>query len=477
MMNAAIDLLRAWAEHGSEEAFAELVARHIDFVYSVALRKVAGDGGLATEVAQTVFVDLARKARALRAEGSLAGWLHRHTCYAAAAALRRERRRHAREQMAAAMHALEHDSSPDWSSLTPLLDDAVNALGEADRRAILLRFYERRNLHTVGDVLGVSDDAAQKRVSRAPERLRVWLGRRGVTSSTAALAGLLGAHSVTAAPAGTALVVTTGALATAGAAAGAGTGTLNLVELMMHLKTKVAVVAAVAVALTGSLVWQEHAIARTRLDNQDRAGALEQLRLEPNVQAAQAQADAKTERAPDERADLERLRTEVATLRAQLEKARAARFATAGTAAKGGGQGARRPGFISVRDARDVGSATTETLFQTMFWAMARGDTNRVIELADWSAEGAQQQKEVMAHELANVAADATRPGALDIEFRAVRQVPLPDGDTAEIIEMSREHSLERVALRARRAGAEWRLVVDKNGPQEVDLGADLNRD
>ncbi len=180
-MNAAIDLLRAWAEHGSEEAFAELVARHIDFVYSAALRKVAGNGGLATEVAQTVFVDLARKARALRAEGSLAGWLHRHTCYAAAAALRHELRRHAREQMAAAMHALEHDSSPDWSSLAPLLDDAVNALGEADRRAILLRFYERRNLHTVGDVLGVSDDAAQKRVSRALEKLRVWLGRRGVT--------------------------------------------------------------------------------------------------------------------------------------------------------------------------------------------------------------------------------------------------------------------------------------------------------
>ena len=446
-MNAAIDLLRAWAEHGSEEAFAELVARHIDFVYSVALRKVAGNGGLATEVAQTVFVDLARKARTLRAEGSLAGWLHRHTCYAAAAALRREQRRHAREQMAAAMHALEHDSSTDWSSLAPLLDDAVNALGEADRRAILLRFYERQNLHTVGGVLGVSDDAAQKRVTRALEKLRVWLGRRGVTSSTAALAGLLGAHSVTAAPAGTALIVTTGALATAGAAAGAGTGTLTLAELMMHLKTKAAVVAAVAVALSGPLVWQEHAIARTRLDNRDRAAPLEQLRLEPNLQAAQAQADANTERAPDERAGLERLRTEVATLRAQLEKARAARSATAGAA-----QGARRPGFISVHDARDVGSATTEALFQTMFWAMARGDTNRVIELADWSAEGAQHQKEVMARELANIDADAARPGALDIEFRVVRQVPLPDGDTAEIIEMSRGQSLERMALRARRA-------------------------
>jgi len=246
----------------------------------------------------------------------------------------------------------------------------------------------------------------------------------------------------------------------------------------MHLKTKVAVVAAVAVALTATLVWQQHAIARTRLDNQDRAGALERLRLEPNVQAAQAQADAETERAPVERADLERLRTEVATLRAQLEKARAARFASTGAAAKGGGgQDARRPGFISVRDARDLGSATTEALFQTIFWAMARGDTNRVIELADWSAEGAQQQKEGMAHELANVAADAARLDALDIEFRVVRQVPLPGGDTAEIIEMSREHSLERMALRARRAGAGWRLVVDKNGPQEVELGADLNRE
>jgi len=243
----------------------------------------------------------------------------------------------------------------------------------------------------------------------------------------------------------------------------------------MRLKTKITVATAVAVAVTASVAWQEHAIARTRVDNRDRAAALERLRSARDVETAQAPTGAETERAPDERAELERLRTQVGALRAQLEQARAARLAAA---AKGGGdQGARRPGFISVRDARDVGSATTEALFQTMFWAMARGDTNRVIELADWSAEGAQQQKEVMARQLASFVADAARPGALDVEFRVVRQVPLPDGDTAEIVEMSREHSLERVALRARRAGAEWRLVVDRNGPQEVDLGADLNRD
>ncbi|MGO8679015.1 MAG: sigma-70 family RNA polymerase sigma factor [Limisphaerales bacterium] len=476
MVDSASELLRAWAERGSEEAFAELVARHIDFVYSVALRKVAGDSGLATDVAQTVFVDVARKARALKAEGSLAGWLHRHTCYTAAAALRRERRRHARERTAAAMLALEHDSSPDWSSLAPLLDDAVNALGEKDRRAVLLRFYEQRDLHAVGTMLGISDDAAQKRVSRALEKLRVWLGRCGVTSSTAALAGLLGAHSVTAAPAGTALAVTTAALAAA--AAGAGTGTLTLVELMMHSKTKVAVVAAVAVALMGPLVRQEHAIARTRLDNRDRAAALEQLRLEPNVRAAQAQADAKTERAPEERGELERLRAEVATLRAQLEKARATRLATAGSAAKGGGQSARRPGFISLRETRDVGSATTEALFQTLVWAVGRGDSNRVIELVDWSAEGAQQQKEEMVHGLAGAAAyfSDTAPGS-DFQFRVVRQVPLPDGDAALVVEISQEGSLERQALRVRHAGAEWRLVMFKNGQQQVDLGADLNRD
>lgn len=167
-MNEAFDLLRDWVEHGSEDAFAKLVAGHVDLVYSVALRKVAGDTGLAADVAQTVFADLARKARALRAEGSLAGWLHRHTCLTAAAALRREVRRRAREQTAAAMHTLEHTTEPGWAQLAPLLDDAVNALGEADRRAILLRFYERRDLHAVGSVLGVSDDAARKRVAFRP---------------------------------------------------------------------------------------------------------------------------------------------------------------------------------------------------------------------------------------------------------------------------------------------------------------------
>src|SRR5688500_8758672 len=115
-MNDTADLLRAWVEQASEDAFAKIVKRHIDLVYSVAVRKVGGDTGLASEITQTVFADLARKARTLRAEGSLAGWLHRHTCYLAATALRSELRRQAREQTAAVMHALENSSNPNWSS-------------------------------------------------------------------------------------------------------------------------------------------------------------------------------------------------------------------------------------------------------------------------------------------------------------------------------------------------------------------------
>src|ERR1051325_11217140 len=141
-MNDTAELLQRWSEHEAEDAFAQLVARHVDLVYSVAVRKTSGDTGLAADITQTVFADLARKARSLRAEGSLGGWLHRHTCFVALTAVRGERRRRAREQTAAALHAMETHSDSDWTRLAPLLDDAVNALEETDRRAVLLRFYE-----------------------------------------------------------------------------------------------------------------------------------------------------------------------------------------------------------------------------------------------------------------------------------------------------------------------------------------------
>ena len=143
-MTDSQDLLAEYRRNGSDAAFRELVARFVDLVYSTALRLVEGDTHRAKDVTQTVFVDLARLARTLPHEVRLGGWLHRHTCFVAANTLRGERRRQARERQAVEMNALQNHSEADFSQVAPLLDEAINELGEADRTAILLRFFENR---------------------------------------------------------------------------------------------------------------------------------------------------------------------------------------------------------------------------------------------------------------------------------------------------------------------------------------------
>lgn len=478
-MNESSDWLRAWVQEGSEDAFAHLVARHIDLVYSVAHRRVGGDAGLAADVTQTVFADLARKARALRAEGSLAGWLHRHTCYVAATALRGELRRRHREQTAAAMHALENSSDSGWSRLAPLLDDAVDALGDADRRAILLRFYERRDLRSIGSILNISDDAAQKRVTRALEKLRNWLARRGVTSTTAALTVLLGAHSVTAAPAGLAVSVTAGALA---AGTTAGTGAVTLFELMTHAKTKFAVAAAAAAIVATPVVWQETVIANTRTTNRALAAGL-QTRAPARAQPVAVPVAAREgDDAEAEHEELDRLRSEIASLNSQLQHMREARLAAA-PASGGSPVDTPRsfpPGYVSLRDARDVGAATPEAMFQSFAWAIRAGDTNRMLQLLDISGESAADEVRSMVTELPREAAKPEfEREAANMGFRAVRQVPLQDGDTALVMDVYDQGRIEakRTAMRVRRAGNEWRLVIGKNGPDEVKLDEEFLRD
>jgi RNA polymerase sigma factor (sigma-70 family) len=140
-------------------------------------------------VTQTVFTDLARKAASLPPGVVLGGWLHRHTCFTAANAVRTEQRRRARERTAMEMNAINDNSGQDahWTQLAPVLDDALNCLNDADRDAIVLRYFEHRDLRAIGAALGLSDDTAQKRISRALEKLRAILTRRGVTLSTALL--------------------------------------------------------------------------------------------------------------------------------------------------------------------------------------------------------------------------------------------------------------------------------------------------
>ena len=194
-----IALLKQYAGEHSEAAFAMLVARYVNLVYSAALRS-AGNEHAAQEITQAVFIVLARKADKLSRHTVLSGWLYQTARLTAANYLRTEIRRRNREQEAYMQAILNEPESGAWRQIAPLLDDAMGRLGEKDRDAIVLRFFENKSLGEVGLALGASEDAAKMRVNRALEKLRKIFSKRGVNSTTAAIAGAVSANSVQTAP-------------------------------------------------------------------------------------------------------------------------------------------------------------------------------------------------------------------------------------------------------------------------------------
>src|SRR5262252_2703321 len=123
-----MELLQEYAAHNSEPAFATLVQRHVDMVYSVALRCV-GNHHQAEEVTQAVFIVLAKKARSLRRGTILTGWLFQTARLTAANFRRTEIRRARREQEAYMQSNLDEKGTDVWQQIAPLLDDAVAELG------------------------------------------------------------------------------------------------------------------------------------------------------------------------------------------------------------------------------------------------------------------------------------------------------------------------------------------------------------
>jgi len=206
--------LARYVHEGSEAAFAELVGQHFDLVCFSALRHVH-DSHLAQDIAQLVFANLARKARSLPTHIVLAGWLHRDTHFTALALLRAERRRRERESKAGPLAMMCSDPTPNWEQLTPVLDEALDRLKREDRDAILLRFFQQRTFGEVGTALGSNEEAARKRVNRALDKLRLFLAKRGITTTAAALATVLTANAAQAAPVGLATAITPASLAAA----------------------------------------------------------------------------------------------------------------------------------------------------------------------------------------------------------------------------------------------------------------------
>jgi RNA polymerase sigma factor (sigma-70 family) len=250
MMTDDMALLREYAVRNSEEAFAMLVSRYVNLVYSVALRQVR-DPHLAEEITQAVFIILARKANKLTQHTLLSGWLCRTARYVSADAIKIQRRRQHREQEAFMQPALNEPDNEAWLQIAPLLDTALEQLGETDHNAIVLRFFEGKSMKEVGAALGANEDAAKKLVSRALDKLHHYFKKHGVSSTAAIIGAAISANSVQAAPIALAATVTATAVAK-GVAAGGSTLILvrGALKLMAWTKAKTAVVMGVGILLT-----------------------------------------------------------------------------------------------------------------------------------------------------------------------------------------------------------------------------------
>jgi uncharacterized protein (TIGR03435 family) len=242
-------LLAEFVRDASGPAFAALVARYVNLVYSTAFR-FTGNAHHSEEITQAVFIILARKAEKLSSRVVLSGWLYQTARLTGANFKKAEIRRQRREQEAYMQSSLNEPADAAWREIAPLLDEAMGRLGATDRDAVVLRYFENKNAAQIGSALRMTEETARRRVNRALEKLRKFFARRGVVLTTAIIAGTVSANSVHAAPAGLASAISTVAAAK-GATASASTLTLikGALKLMAWTKTKTAIVAGAAILL------------------------------------------------------------------------------------------------------------------------------------------------------------------------------------------------------------------------------------
>ncbi len=326
MSDTDLELLARYARHHAEDAFAEIVRRHLDLVHSAALRQVRSPQ-LAEEVAQSTFFKLAQTARQLAPDTILSAWLYQVTRREAIDVVRREARRQLREQIATEMNAM-NATAADWTHIEPLLDEAMHALDETDRAAVLLRYFENKSLREVGHALGASENAAQKRLTRAVERLREYFAERGVTVGVNGLVAVLSANAVQAAPVGLAFTILSTAALSGTALFTTATATTTKAIAMTSLhKTLFSTVLAIAIA-AGLNEVRKSSVLRAKLSAQQELHVLlaDQLaQSNRDREEALRQAAALQSRNQNDAAELVRIRGEIARLRRQLAEVAAAR--------------------------------------------------------------------------------------------------------------------------------------------------------
>jgi RNA polymerase sigma factor (sigma-70 family) len=321
-----MELIARYTRERAEDAFAELVQRHLGLVYSAALRQVRSPQ-LAEEVAQSVFIDFARNAARLKPDTILTAWLYQVTRRTAIDVVRREASRQMREQIAMQMNAT-NATADDWTHIEPLLDEAMHALDETDRTAVLLRYFENKSLREVGATLGASENAAQKRLARAIERLREFFAKRGVTAGASGLIVGISANAVQAAPVGLAVTISTAAALGGTAIAASTTATATKVIAMTTLQKTLITVTLTAAVSAG--IYEAHNAAMLRTQVRDfhqqqatLAAENQQLSQERDdavreITAARDASSVELAQARANNTELQRLRDEVGQLRQQV---------------------------------------------------------------------------------------------------------------------------------------------------------------
>ena len=263
MRDTDLQLLRRYVRQHDEDAFAELVRRHLNLVFCAALRQVRSVH-LAEDVAQSVFTDLSHDAERLKPNTVLTAWLYQVTTRTAIDVVRREARRTLREQVAVELTAM-NATAADWTAIEPLLDEAMNALDDGERTAVLLRYFENKSLREVGEMLSTTEEAARKRLSRAIDRLREFLTKRGITVGASSLAALISANSVQAAPAGLAAAITTAALSGTTITTAAVIAATKTIAMTTFQK---AIIGATLTAVIGTGIYEARQAAKARLETQ-----------------------------------------------------------------------------------------------------------------------------------------------------------------------------------------------------------------
>ena len=468
-MNGQADaqLLRAYAENRSEVAFNELVRRHVDFVYSAARRMVC-DPHLAEDVTQDVFVALAASAGQLIHRSVLSGWLHRTAQNIAAQTVRTIERRRGREQEAAVMNELLWaDSEVSWEDIAPHLDAALGQLSEPDRDALFLRYFERKSARDMAATLGVSDEAAQKRVNRAVERLRELFAKRGITIGSSALIIVISANAVQSAPMSLAISISA---ATTLAGTAVATTTTATKAIAMTAFQKIISTAALTVAV-GAGVYEAEQAAKARAEVQ--TFAHQQTSLSDQIQQLQRERNDATNQLAalkdkidnTNEAELLRLRGEVGTLRQRtndLVRLLAANQQLRSDPAAGKAQ---RPPNLAAGDLVPVeslsfaGYATPEATFQSTLSADAKGDLKTLFEgltpeRRDMEEKGIAGKSE---SELAQGKAERVAHFAA-ANVRIVNSRLLSEDEAELVVYLAAEKDRELTTMTMKRIGGEWKI-------------------